>query len=106
MSEKTKQDLKDELFKIMFSYIGINVENLKNVKGIIINRNVLINKTLYPKFINLMPKIKKFYSSDYMTALQSKSHIKQRFWLINLFRQILKTEEYYMDPEQKSMGYT
>ena len=51
-------------------------------------------------------EIKKFYSSGSMTALQKNAESTQKWPLLNLVRQILKTNNYLMHPVRKSNGYT
>ena len=51
-------------------------------------------------------EIKKFYSSGALTSLQKNAGTNQKWPLLNLVRQILKTNNYLMHPIRKSNGYT
>ena len=50
--------------------------------------------------------MKKMYSSGALTALQKSAETKQKWPLLNLVRQILKSNNYNMEPIRKSNGYT
>ena len=51
-------------------------------------------------------KLKELYSSGSLTSLQKNAQTSQKWPLLNLVRQILKSNEYKMDPRRKSNGYT
>ena len=53
-----------------------------------------------------LTKMKKMYSSGALTALQKSAEVKQKWPLLNLVRQILKSNNYNMEPIRKSNGYT
>ena len=98
---------KKELIELMFGYIGIDgIINFEKLVGRTIDRDILLKKTLYPVFLDLIPQIKNYYSSDYLKALQTNAVTNQKFWLINLFRQILTAEGYRMKPEKSHLNYT
>ena len=51
-------------------------------------------------------KMKKLYSSGSLTSLQKNAQETQKWPLLNLVRQILKSNNYKMYPIRKSNGYT
>jgi len=50
--------------------------------------------------------LKEVYSSSYMTSLQKTATSTQKWPLINIIRQILKTLDYSLTPVRISDGYT
>jgi hypothetical protein len=46
------------------------------------------------------------FSSSMLTSLQTNAPKKQKWPLLNLVRQILKSNDYKMEPIRKSAGYT
>jgi hypothetical protein len=45
------------------------------------------------------------FSSSSLTSLQKDAKTKQKWPLLNLVRQILRTNDYAMEPKRKSNGY-
>ena len=87
--------------------VGINFENLDDSSSqIIILRESLLNDEKYNQVKNKIPELKKFFSSSFLTSLQNNAEKKQKWPLINLIRQILKVQNYKMEPYRKSNGYS
>ena len=51
-------------------------------------------------------KMRELYSSGSLTSLQKTAKENQKWPLLNLVRQILKSNNFKMDPIRKSNGYT
>ena len=98
---ETKQMVKNFLNKC-----GIIFEDYKMLDGMLIPRETLLNNEKYENIKEDLVQIKKTYSSGSLTALQKCAEMKQKWPLLNLVRQILKSNNYNMDPIRKSNGYT
>jgi hypothetical protein len=96
----------DEESKLVLKIVGFEFDELKEVDGSIIPREVLLSDNKYDEVKKLIPDLKKNYSSSFMTSLQKNADKLQKFPLINLVRQILNVYDYKMEPIRKSDGYT
>lgn len=96
----------EEEIKILFENIGLQVNNFDELNNIIISRELLLSEDKYNEIIHLIPKLKKNYSSSFMTSLQKNAEKLQKWPLLNLVRQILHVYNYKMLPIRKSDGYT
>lgn len=96
----------DEESKSVLKIVGFEFDELKEVDGSIIPREVLLSDNKYDEVKKLIPDLKKNYSSSFMTSLQKNADKLQKFPLINLIRQILNVYDYKMEPIRKSDGYT
>ena len=96
----------DEESKSVLKIIGFELDELKDLDGSIIPREVLLSDNKYEQVKKLIPELKKNYSSSFMTSLQKNADKSQKFPLINLVRQILNVYDYKMEPIRKSDGYT
>ena len=96
----------DEEIKLLFKGIGLEIDNLKQLNGIMISRETLLSDDKYDEVKNLIPDLKKNYSSSFMTSMQKNAEKSQKWPLINLIRQILHVYEFKMEPIRKSDGYT
>ena len=65
-----------------------------NVDGALIQRDVLLNDSLYNDIQKKIPDLKKRFSSSYMTSLHKGAKQQQKWPLLNLVRQILHTYNY------------
>jgi len=96
----------DEISKKILNSIGIFFNELHELDGQFIPREQFISDSKYEELKNLIPELKKHYSSSFMTSLQKNANVYQRWPLLNLIRQILNTFGFKMDPIRKSDGYT
>ena len=96
----------DEESKSVLKLVGFEFDELKDVDGLIIPREVLLSDNKYDEVKKLIPDLKKNYSSSFMTSLQKNADKSQKFPLLNLVRQILNVYDYKMEPIRKSDGYT
>lgn len=85
---------------------SIKIENINSLDGLLIDRTVLLNNETYKEIHILIPELKEFFSSSSMTSLQSNANSNQKWPLINIVRQILKTINYKLTPIRKCDGYT
>jgi len=94
----------DELSKKVLHEIGIFLHTPED--EILIERDALLNDTLYDKVKHHITDLKKILSSSALTALHEKAYKRQTYPLINLVRQILHVYGYNMIPIRKCDGYT
>lgn len=96
----------NEESKLVFKLIGLQIQELNELDGLIIPREVLLSDNKYDEVRKLIPNLKQNYSSSLMTSLHKNADKTQRWPLLNLVRQILNTYRYKMEPIRKSDGYT
>lgn len=95
----------DEIVIKMFAHLNIEINEISELDELVLDRDIFIDNSLYPKLYTYIANIKDFLKSSYLTSLQSNCDKKQRFPCINLFRQILKCYRYKMSPLVISQGY-
>ena len=83
-------------------------QNISELNGIMIPRDLLINDEKYNIVKEYLEKLKKhkLFSSTFLTSLHKEAEKKQKWPLLNLVRQILKVNSYRMKPIRKSAGKT
>jgi hypothetical protein len=96
-----KQIIKDFLNKC-----SIVFDEFSQLDGMLIPRDLLLSNEKYESVREDIEKMKKLYSSGSLTALQKNAEASQKWPLLNLVRQILKSNNFRMDPIRKSNGYT
>ena len=96
-----KQIIKDFLNKC-----AIVFDDFSQLDGMLIPRDLLLSNEKYESIREDIEKMKKLYSSGSLTALQKNAEASQKWPLLNLVRQILKSNNFKMDPIRKSNGYT
>ena len=98
--ELEKKHLIRELLKI----INHKLEN-KEISDIIIDQEQLKQRDIILKFRKLIPKLKKHYNSEMLNCLHKNSLSKQKFPAVNMLRQILKCNDYKLNPFIVCNGY-
>ncbi len=96
----------DEDSKKILIVVGIQFEILTELEGVFIPREQLLSDAKYIEIKNMIPDLKKSFSSSFMTSLQKNASKSQKWPLLNLVRQILSIYNYQMEPIRKSDGYT
>jgi hypothetical protein len=96
----------DEIIKKFLNKCNIVFDDFSQLEGMNIPRETFLSKEVYNEVKNDIEEIKKFYSSGSMTSLQKNAGTSQKWPLLNLVRQILKSNNYLMHPIRKSNGYT
>jgi hypothetical protein len=99
-------DFKNETLKNFLNAAGIVCENIGLIDGMMIPRDILLSDERYEEVKKFIPSLKEVYSSSYMTSLQKTATSTQKWPLINIIRQILKTIDYNLTPVRISDGYT
>lgn len=95
--------------KVIISFLndcGIKCERLEELDGAIIERDGLLSEETYKSILPKIVELKRVFSSSSHTGLHSSAHIKQRWPLINIVRQVLRSCKYEMEPKRLSNGYT
>jgi hypothetical protein len=96
----------EEETKTILKIIGLEINNLDQLNGMLISRETLLSDNKYNEIKSLIPDLKKKYSSSFMTSLQKNAEKSQKWPLLNLIRQILNVYGYKMEPIRKADGYT
>ena len=82
-----------------------NINNIDSIKNIVIERDILLENNIISQYKNMIVKLKDFYYSDMMNCLHKNSSTKQKFTAINMLRQVLKANNFRLEPHTQSMGY-
>lgn len=85
---------------------SIVCNNINDLNGMLIPREVFISEEKYKIIKEDIPELKKIFSSSYLTSLQETAKDKQRWPLLNLIRQLLRSCNYKLTPKRISDGYT
>jgi hypothetical protein len=96
----------DDISKILFSKLGVNLESLNEHADLLIERDIFLCQTKYENIKYLIPELKKIFSSSTLTALHINANTSQKWPLLNLVRQILGVYKFKLQPIRKSDGYT
>lgn len=92
--------------KYLLNRIGIQFNNWESIINNEIERDSLLNETVYNNIKEDITLVKKHFSSSTLTSLQKNAESKQKWPLLNLVRQILKVHNYKLIPQRKANGYT
>jgi hypothetical protein len=84
--------------------IVFNEEN--QLEGQLLPREIMLSEKIYENVKEKIPDLKKKLSSSSLTSLHKNAKQEQKWPLLNLVRQILKTFNYNMRPIRKADGYT
>ena len=96
----------NETIKKFLNKVGIEFENVEQLDGQLIPRDILLNKDLYEEIKKDIPELKKLFSSSSHTSLHKNAEESQKWPIINITRQILKSCNFDMEPIRKSDGKT
>jgi len=107
-NEKEMENNTDKAKK-MINFLNkatIVCNNINDLNGMLIPREIFINEEKYKNIKEDIPELKKIFSSSYLTSLQDTAEDKQRWPLLNLIRQLLRSCNYKLTPKRISDGYT
>ena len=84
---------------------GIVIEELNNLDGLLISRDILLDYEKYNKIKEFLKTLRQHsdFSSSTLTCLHNGADIKQKWPLLNLVRQILKVKNFRMVPLENRM---
>lgn len=83
----------------------IQFDVVDQLDGQLIPRDILLSKDTYNEVKEDIVELKKKFSSSSLTSLQKTAESGQKWPLLNLVRQVLKTCNYQMKPVRRSDGY-
>ena len=107
MEAKTESDHNN--IKIIIDFLNkgnITCESLNDLNGLLIPREMFFNDSIYKELKEKIPELKHIFSSSYLTALQAPAEKNQRWPLLNLIRQVLRSSSFKLTPKRVSNGYT
>ena len=86
---------------------NIPCNTMADLDGLLVCREMCINNEKYNQLrTDEFPLLKKHFSSSYLTALQAPALNKQKWPLLNLIRQLLRSCNYKLVPKRVADGYT
>jgi|TARA_B110000261_G_C13071657_1_gene352426 hypothetical protein len=103
-NEDANEDLNDCIISL-FSKCGIVCSNIHELDGMTIPRVFLLDNARYMEVQENIVVLKTLLSSSLLTSLQSSASDKQKWPLLNLVRQILKSQGYALQPKRLCDGY-
>ena len=105
--EPTTEKDKNTAFIIEFLNKGhLACVSLNDLNGMLVPRELFFNDTIYKQLKEKIPALKNMFSSSYLTALQAPAEKIQRWPLLNLMRQVLRSCSFKLTPKRLSDGYT
>lgn len=102
---------KDNLIIKFLKIFNININNFDELNGLIIQRDDLIHiygniNNKYQQIKLLIPELKKYFSSTKLNSLHKNASDNQKWPVLNILRQILKTKNFILIPKRIANGYT
>ena len=94
----------DDVTMDFLTKVGIDCALLATGNELRLDRDALMHPGTYDIVAVMIPDLKRQYSSSSMTGLQKNAKDSQRWPLLNLTRQILKSNGYCMKPCRISAG--
>lgn len=95
----------DDITIKFLTKVGINNTLIESGATQQIDRDQFLHSSTYNDVAVMIPELKKRYSSSNMTSLHKNAPDNQKWPLLNITRQILKSRGYCMQPSRKSNGY-
>ena len=95
-----------EHIKLFLNKCKIPFTHLNEIDGMLIPREILLDLQIYDSVKEEISILKQIFNSSYLTSLQSTAEENQKWPLLNLVRQVLKSCHYKMSPKRVSAGYT
>jgi hypothetical protein len=95
-----------EHIKLFLNKCKIPVNTFGELDGMLIPREIFLDNEIYKSVKEEISILKQIFNSSYLTSLQSTAEENQKWPLLNLVRQVLKSCHYKMTPKRVSSGYT
>lgn len=95
-----------EYIKTFLNKCKIVMNTYDDLDGMLIPREIFLDNTNYINVKEDIAILKQIFASSSLTALQSTAEDNQKWPLLNLVRQILRSCNYKMTPKRVSAGYT
>lgn len=96
----------DNDIKMILNKIGLYFNDTDTLIDMVISRDIFLNKALYKEICSEIPMIKNYLKSSSCTCLHSNAENNQKWPLLNITRQILRTYGFKMTPKRQSDGYS
>ncbi len=84
----------------------ILINEFDDLDGFLIPREIFLDKDIYNSVKEDISILKQVFTSSALTSLQSNAEDNQKWPLLNLVRQILRSCHFVMTPKRVSAGYT
>jgi len=104
--EKCDENEKNIIIINFLNTCGVSCKTISELDGMILYRSDYIFSNKYEQIKPNISELKKLLSSSVYTSLHTDADKKQRYPLVNLIRQILKSINYKLIPKRISDGYT
>ena len=104
LNENTNEDLNDCIISLL-TKCGVLCNNIEELDGMMIPRVFLLDNARYAEVQENIVVLKTLLSSSLLTSLQSSAPEKQKWPLLNLIRQIFKSQGYALQPIRLCDGY-
>ena len=95
-----------EYIKTFLIKCNIVINQFDDLNGMLIPRDLFLDKNLYNSVKEEISILKQVFTSSALTSLQSTAEDTQKWPLLNLVRQVLRSCHYKMTPKRMSAGYT
>ena len=92
--------------KTFLNKCKIVINMFDDLNGMLVPREIFFDKVVYDSVKEDISIMKQLFTSSALTSLQSNAEENQRWPLLNLVRQILRSCHYKMTPKRVSAGYT
>jgi hypothetical protein len=92
--------------KTFLNKCKIVIQNFDDLNGMLLPREIFLDKEIYNSVKEDISIMKQLFTSSALTSLQSNAEETQKWPLLNLVRQILRSCHYKMTPKRVSAGYT
>ena len=107
--ENVSNAIKNDKQKIIIDVLNkanITCSSITDLNGMLIPRELFMNLDIYKNLKEKIPDLKTLFSSSYLTSLQDTAEKKQKWPLLNLLRQVLRSCNFKLTPKRISDGYT
>jgi hypothetical protein len=84
----------------------ILINEFDDLNGFLLPREIFLDKDIYNSVKEDISILKQVFTSSALTSLQSNAEENQKWPLLNLVRQILRSCHFVMTPKRVSAGYT
>jgi hypothetical protein len=92
--------------KSLLNKCKIVIQHFDDLNGMLLPREIFLDKEIYNSVKEDISILKQLFTSSALTSLQSNAEETQKWPLLNLVRQILRSCHYKMTPKRVSAGYT
>lgn len=95
-----------DYIKSFLNKCKIFINEFDDLDGFLVPREIFLDKDIYNSIKEDISILKQVFTSSALTSLQSNAEENQKWPLLNLVRQILRSCHYKMTPKRVSAGYT